>query len=230
MNAKKFLKQHAEAYRKKLLEESNTEIYECYFENSEDTAVNEHWLVRYRKWIIAAACVLIAAIIATMCVLLLYRPKKDPVIYLEQNQVKSNSTIEEMSGDMKEFSFDIDNTLYSVDVEKTSDSLSNDVLCYEVSVNSLDTLVKLNFVAVCNINYVYDNIKLTDNYIATELHDYSVLYKQEPDVDTKLGLPLLEGSAELKKGSEVIYITMYSEYILDDGNGSFLETIEKMFI
>ncbi len=226
MKAKKFLKQQAEAEKKEILEASDMQSFDEFFHDIEKPAqLKRGFFKRYYKWFISAAGIAACAIILTT-VLLLY-PAKEKIVYDENNFVTSSSTIEEMDNDMTEFNFQIDTTAYSVEVEKTVDSVSGDVILYRLQVDQYTSLINFEFIAVCNPNYFYPYLEITDEYTDAGLTNYSVSYKQEI-LPNEYGLDL-KAKAKIQKGSEFIYITEYNEYMTDE-EGSLLKIIQEMFI
>ena len=225
MKAKKFLKQQAEAEKKEILEASDMQSFDEFFTETEKPAQPErNFFKRYYKWLISAAGVAVCAIILTT-VLLLY-PTKEKIVYDEHNFVTSSSTVEEMDSDMKEIDFQIDTAEYSVEIEKTTDSVSGDSILYRARINQLNALIKFEFVAVCNSNYSYSHFDIT-NFTHIDLSDLSVYYKK--DVINQSGANRLKCLAQIQKGSEFIYITEYNELMLNE-EGSLLEIIQEMFI
>lgn len=235
MKAKKFLKQQAELDKREILEASDKQsLYALLdqIEQPENAAQPEKteqpkpsFVKRYSKWLISAAGIAACAIILTT-VLLLY-PAKDKIVYNEQNFVTSSSTVEEMDYDMQEFDFLFDQSLYSVKIKKTVDSITNDVIYYKASVKRFDNLIKFEFTAVCNPNYTYPYFEITDEFKDADLTNYSVVYKQEISLNEYFNT--LQAKAQIQKGSEFIYITEYNEYMMDE-EGSFLQIIQEMFI
>lgn len=236
MKAKKFLKQQAELDKREILEASDKQsLYALLdqIEQPEQSAQPEKaeqpkpsFVKRYSKWLIGAAGIAACAIILTT-VLLLY-PAKDKIVYNEQNFVISSSTVEEMDNDMQEFDFQIAQSLYSVKIKKTVDSITNDVIYYKASVNKSDNLINFKFTAVCNPNYTYPYFDIT-NFTHIDLSDLSVYYKKDIIIDEETSLKQASCLAQIQKGSEFIYITEYNEYMMDE-EGSFLQIIQEMFI
>lgn len=227
MKAKKFLKQQAEAEKKEILEASDMQSFDEFFtETEKPVQPKRSFFKRYYKWLISAAGVAVCAIILTT-VLLLY-PAKDKIVYDEHNFVTSSSTIEEMDSDMKEIDFHIDNAEYSVEIEKTTDSVSGDSILYSAWITQRSARIKFEFVAVCNSNYSYSHFDIT-NFTHIDLSGLSVYYKKDIITDDETSLNQAICLAQIQKGSEFIFITEYTEYMLDE-ESSLLEIIQEMFI
>ena len=225
MKVKKFLKQQAEKEKQQIIENSDMQAFNLYFEQIGNDE-HEKVLPNRSKWLIGVACLFVAMIVAILSVLFFLSKPSSPV-YLDSNFEISDSNAEEMDGDMNEFDFNIDDSLYSVTVQKTSDSVTGDCLFYQVKISNL--ILNFEFIAVCNENYTYGNFGATDNFTTVELSDYSVIYKQEISHESGTGLDELSAKAIIQKNKESIYIIVYNEYILDD-EGSLLNIIQEMFI
>lgn len=224
MKAKKFLKQQAETEKKEILEASDIQSFDEFFTETEKPEQPKGgFFKRYYKWLISAAGIAACAIILTT-VLLLY-PAKEKIVYDEHNFVISSSTVEEMDNDMRNFNFFI-NQNYSVDIKKTVDSISNDVIYYKASIKQSDNSIKFEFTAVCNPNYSYSHFDIA-GFTHIDLSDLSIYYKK--DVINQSGVNRLKCLAQIQKGTEFIYITEYNEYTIDE-EGSLLEIIQEMFI
>ena len=227
MKVKKFLKQQAEKEKQQIIENSDMQAFNLYFEQIGNDE-HEKVLPNRSKWLIGVACLFVAMIVAILSVLFFLSKPSSPV-YLDSNFEISDSNVEEMDGDMKEFDFNIDDALYSVTVQKTSDSVTGDDLYYRANIYTLDSFINFEFVAVCNENYTYGNFGATDNFTTVELSDYSVTYRQEISHESGTGLDELSAKAIIQKNKESIYIIVYNEYLLDD-EGSLLNIIQEMFI
>lgn len=216
MKIKKFLEQQAEQDRQAILSESDAEfLRETKAKINAKSSPAPRRTSRLRYWIIGAAGSL-ASIIVLVCVLVFYPSTQTDFTYYENNFVQSDSTIQAMDEDMREFIFNIDDSLYSVKVQKTTDSVSGDTIMYQADVASLDTLININFVAVCNKNYRYKGFQITNQYMIEELSSYDIHYDAKITPDPDFGIDKFNAQAQIQKGTEYIYITNYSETMLDE--------------
>lgn len=223
MNIKKLLKNQADLEKKKILADSDKQAYEeMLAQIKSDPKPKSH--PHLSKWLAAAAGVCASAIVL-VCVLVFY-PFNKSNVYLENNFMTVISTTEEMDGDMKTFKF---NTLsdYSVLVNKTFDSVSKDTIYYSAHFNQSDSLIDFEIVAVCNKNYTYSHFKFEGDSEQIELSGYTVNYQKDILQDSEL--KLMSCKAQIQKDGEFLYITNYSEYMLDE-EGSFFKIIQEMLI
>lgn len=227
MKAKKFLKEQANADKRALLEESNPQVYTAEIEKNKAEAPAIGFWARNSKWILTLAGTLAGAVVL-VCVFVFY--PRNNVVYYEQNFVVSDSTVAELEADMKEFEINIGES-YSVKVKKTTDSVSGDTLYYNVTAtDKLLSLIKVEFVSVCNKDYTYPDFEISEEFIQTTLSGCTVYYHQIVSENTEYeGLYNVTAKAQIKKGNEYIYITEYTE-LADNEQGSLLKLIGEMFI
>lgn len=222
MRAKKFLKQQAETEKRQILEEGKNQKYEAMLNQIKSAPQKQSFWKRYSKWLISAAGVAASAIIL-VCVFVFYPFADNTVLYLEDNFEVYDSTIDEMDTDMKEYEFDLSSLDLSVD--KTIDKISGDTLFYTVKTTGVSQ-IKLTFVAVCNPNYTYKNFEMTEDFIHTEIPNYSITYMQ---MIASGGIARLTARAKIQRNKEIIYLTDYQAYLLDSSR-TILDVIQEMFI
>ncbi len=167
-----------------------------------------------------------ASIAILVCVLVFY-PQGQGVIYYENNFVQSDSTLQSMTGDMKEFAFDIDETLYSTRVQITTDRVSGDTIMYQADITRKDNLLKLSIIAVCNKNYHYRGLQITEEYSTEKLPLYEIRYTSTIIPDSDFGFNIFNAKAQIQRGSEFIYITEYTETMLGD-QPMFYDNIQSL--
>ena len=126
---------------------------------------------------------------------------------------------------MKEYEFDLGTIASSVAVNKTIDKVSGDTLFYTVKTTGVSQ-IKLTFVAVCNPNYTYKNFETTDDFVHTEIPNYSITYMQ---MIASGGIARLTARAKIQRNKEIIYLTDYQAYLLDSSR-TIIDIIQEMFI
>lgn len=216
MNVKKYLQQQSEKDRQAILSESDNQFLQdlkAKIDKQPSPAPRRSSRLRY--WVIGAAGTL-ASIIAIVCVLVFYPFAQTDFTYYENNFVQSDSTLSAMDEDMREFIFNIDDSLYSVTIFKITDSVSGDTIMYRANITSLDTLINITFVAVCNKNYHYKGLQITNQYDIEELPRYDIHYDAKSTPDPDFGMDKFSAQAQIQKGAEYIYITDYYETMLDE--------------
>lgn len=223
MNAKKYLREQAEKDQQKVLSADNGEFFHSLQDKMENKSKKKNHLI---TWIVSTATVL-TSIIVIVCVLIFYNPTETPIVYLEENFNTYDSTIEELNNDIQNFSIEIDNSIYSSKILKTVDTISGDTLYYIVGINSLDTLINFEIVIVCNKNYQYKDFNKTNEFINLALPNYAISYLTTLTQDPDFGINKLSGMAEINLDNEYVYITKYSEFMLD-AEGSFLKIIQQI--
>ena len=226
MNVKKYLQQQAEQDRKTIVSENDDRFLQnVKAEIGTKTSPSPRRFARLRFWLIGATSVL-ASIAILVCVLVFY-PQGQGVIYYENNFVQSDSTLQSMTGDMKEFAFDIDETLYSTRVQITTDRVSGDTIMYQADITRKDNLLKLSIIAVCNKNYHYRGLQITEEYSTEKLPLYEIRYTSTIIPDSDFGFNIFNAKAQIQRGSEFIYITEYTETMLGD-QPMFYDNIQSL--
>ena len=222
MKKNKYLKQQADIEKQRILEEGKNQKYEAMLNQIKSAPQKQSFWKRYSKWLISAAGVAASAIIL-VCVFVFYPFADNTVLYLEDNFEVHDSTIDEMDADMKEYKFNLSDLDISVD--KTIDKISGDTLFYTVKTTGVSQ-IKLTFVAVCNPNYTYKNFETTDDFVHTEIPNYSISYMQMIDFE---GIARLTARAKIQRNKEIIYLTDYQAYLLDSSR-TIIDIIQEMFI
>lgn len=226
MNVKKYLQQQAEQDRKTIVSENDDRFLQnVKAEIDTKTSPSPRHFARLRFWLIGTTSVL-ASIAILVCVLVFY-PQGQGVIYYENNFVQSDSTLQSMDEDMKEFAFDIDEKLYTVKVQVTTDSVSGDTIMYYADITSHDKLLKLSIIAVCNKNYHYRGLQITEEYSTEKLPLYEIRYTSTIIPDPDFGFNIFNAKAQIQRGSEFIYITEYTETMLGD-QPMFYDNIQSL--
>lgn len=226
MNVKKYLQQQAEQDRKAIMSENDGQFLQdirARIDTKSSSAPRR--FTRLRFWLIGATSVL-ASVIAVVCVLMFY-PQEQRVLYYEANFVQSDSTLQAMDDDMKEFTFDIDEMLYSTKVQVITDSISGDTIMYYADITSMDTLVKMSLVAVCNENYQFSMTQITKQFTTEKLPSYDIQYSSNILPDPDFGFNIFNAEAQIQKGKEFIYITEYAETMFGD-QAMFFDNIQSL--
>lgn len=225
MRDNKFLKQQSDIERQQILEEGKNQNYAAMLDQIESAPQKQSFWKRYSKWLISAAGVAASAIIL-VCVFVFYPFADKAVLYLDDNFEVRDSTVDEMNADMKEYEFNLDTTSLVFTVNKTIDKISGDTLFYTVKTTGVSQ-IRLTFVAVCNPNYTYPDFEITDNFIYTEIPNYSITYLQ--NIAPANGIAQLYAQAKIQRNKEIIYLTDYQAYQLDSSR-TIIDVIQEMFI
>lgn len=232
MNAKKYLKQQAEQDRKEILASDDGEFLRA-LQQQVQPKPQAKKRVPLRVWLPSLASA-VAAVVLITCITVYYPFDSDqPVVpppqteYSDDNLVGSDSTLEELTRDVKEFNLQIDPALYTYTVTKYYDSVSGDVLYYNVIVNDFDLIYNMSLAIVCNPNYNFKEFDFGGETSDTTLTSYTVTYSTETTVNSEFGLEALLAKAQIKKGQEIVYVTDYRELLLSP-EGTFLETLQSI--
>lgn len=224
MNVKKYLKQQAEQDKQKILNADGGEFLRELQQMVEEKPKKRP---RLRVWLPATLSAVASAAVVVTCVVVYAPSGSEHTEYLDNNLISVDSTIEELNQDVKEVDLQIDPATYSYTIKKTSDSVSGDVLYYLVKIESVDTLIQMNIVTVCNPYYTYKDFSFSDATTEIKLDNYSVTYESSVNVDPEFGFETLEIQAHISKGKENIYILNYAELLLSS-DGSFLEVLQSI--
>ncbi|MDE5896387.1 MAG: hypothetical protein K2H43_01075 [Clostridia bacterium] len=228
MNTKKFLDKQAEQDRKQILDSDNGEFLQALEQKLQPQPKAKKRLPRFRVWFPALASAA-AAIVLIVCLAVFYPFGGKSVEYFDQNIRYSESTVEELNRDMKQFNLQIDTAVYSVDIIKATDSVSGDILYYTTDISSADSFVQMQIVTVCNPNYKLKTFSFNNTTTTAKLPNYSVIYETSTVPDTQFGLDFLQAKAKIQKGKEFVYVTSYSELLLEpESEGTFLETLQSI--
>lgn len=224
MNVKRYLKKQAEKDRQKILNADNG----AFLRELEQMVVEKpKKRPRLRVWLPATLSAVASAAVVVTCIVVYYPSESEHIEYLDANLIYSDSDLDELNKDVKEFDLQIDSTIYSYTVKKTSDLISGDVLFYATKISDTNSLVDLEIVTVCNPNYKYKDFQISDNAISAQLANYTVMYETTLKTNAEYGIDTLTAIAEIHKGDEYIYITNYSEMLLSP-EGSFLEILQSI--
>lgn len=225
MNAKKFLKQQAEQDRQEILSSDDGAFLRA-LEERVEPKTERRSRPRLKVWLPSAGAAVAAAAIIT-CVAV-YAPFGAPhVEYLDANVVVESSTLEDLNRDVKEFELEIDTSAYTYSVNKSSDKISGDTLYYSTTLSSLDTLVQIKIVTVCNPRYKYKNFSFVGETQTAKLPHYSVTYQSFVDYDSQFDVEVLNAKSKTQKRKEFVYVTNYTE-LLTSSEGSFLEILQSI--
>lgn len=234
MRIKKYLKEKACAQRQEILEKSDKTVFDDMFEQNGNT-VKIKSNIHTRLIIISASATALILAAVLICIFVFNPARVNDIVYYEKNFISETSTVEDMNENFKEFSFDIDTSLYDVNIKKTIDKLSGDTILYSVHAeNKVDSItensypvIAFDFVAVCNPYYTYKDFAELQNYTVAELQNYKVIYNFNFEQDPDFGIYNYKARAKIEKGSEFIYIINYSEFRTVEGS-LFLQTIEEV--
>lgn len=223
MKVKKYLEKQAEKDRRaimtegdeKFLQETMARIDGAASPAPRSSSKLKSWLTGAMAFAVMIACVLV------------FCPLGQDAVYLESNFVKNDSTIEAMDIDMKEFAFNISEPLYSAKVEKITDSVTGDTIMYQANITSADTYVKMTMIAICNKNYHYNGIQVTESFISEKLPLYNVSYLANMIPDPVFHLDQYSVIAQIRKGKEYVYLTNYVETVFD-GQPRFLDLVQAL--
>lgn len=181
---------------------------------------------RTSVWLPAAVSAAAAAAVLVTC-LVVYYPYGDNVEYLANNQVTENSKLELLNQDMKEIDLQIDFSVYTCTVKKTSDKVSGDVLFYQATITDNDSIIQMDIITVCNAKFKFKDFSFKGDTTTAKLDNYSVTYETTISASEEFGINILNAKAEIQKGKEFIYVTNYSELLLSD-DGNFLEVLQSI--
>ena len=226
MRVKKYLEQQAEKDRQAIMTEGDEKFLQetmARIDGAPSPAPRSS--SKLKSWLTGASCAMAFAVMIA-CVLV-FCPQGQSAAYLENNFVISDSTLQEMDADMKKFAFDFDETLYTVTVQKTTDSVSGDVIMYQAGISSLDSLVKFSLVAVCNENYTYRKVEITDKFLNEKLASYDICYQSSTVPQPDFDMATYNAQAQIRKGKEYVYIVNYVEIMLD-GQPRFLDLVQTL--
>lgn len=224
MNVKKYLKQKAEQDKQKILDADGGEFLR---ELQQMVQEKPKKRPRLRVWLPATLSAVASAAVVVTCVVVYAPSGNEHTEYLDNNLITVDSTLEELNKDVKEVDLQIDPAVYSYAVKQTSDSVSGDVLYYLTTIQSVDTLIQMDIVTVCNPYYEYKGFSFSETTTSAKFQNYSVTYITRVSADPEFGVNLLSAKAEIHKGDEYIYVTQYSELLLSS-DGSFLEVLQSI--
>lgn len=222
MNAKKYLKQQAHKDRQDILDADKGETLRALGVSYPSVSQKQRVL---KRWLIGAASAVVS-IILIVCVIVFY-PTEHEIVYWDVNFESRISTASEMNSELHDFSFAIDENVFSAQISRMNDSISGDVLYYKVSLNSYDAFIKMDLVVVCNSRYSYTDFSFATTPEEKFLDSYNVVYSFQTRPDLQFGLEQLTGNAEIDGKNDTLYVITYTE-LLVDANPAFFDIIQKI--
>lgn len=118
--------------------------------------------------------------------------------------------------------------IYSVQITKTYDSISGDALYYKMSLDSFDTLISLEIVAVCNPRFHYSTFYFSSTTPdQAMLPQYKMLYEREIAPNPQYGLDSLSCIAKIDGKTDTTYVTRYTELLIEP-DGNFFDVIQQI--
>ena len=245
MKIKKFLEKVAEEDRESLIDDKDIEFLASIgvdYNKKREAAKREPdssyyrtaKSVNYRVLFAGIACFLVVAITAVS--LSLYfslkksplnpSPVEPPIHYFDDNFVETDSNLQELNADLQLFSLNVDESMYSVGIKRTYDSLSGDDLFFTLEFVSKQGLSKkFIFDIVVNKNYEHDALTYTDELKEEQFADYILKYS-ENDQPTSGPFIIVSCKGEIQIGEQWIYITKYEERAT--GKSTFIETLQSL--
>lgn len=183
---------------------------------------------RVMGWLLGAASVAVSSILI-VCIVMLYPSQQSQTIYWDMNFENRASTLSEMNSELHDFAFEVDESVYSVRLARTSDSVSKDLLYYTISLNSYDSVVKMELVAVCNPKFEYKDFSFQNAPIQKSLALYDVLYDFETQPKQQFDLNILTGKATIDGKQDTVYVRKYEELLVQPEPAFFdiIQTIVK---
>ena len=139
------------------------------------------------------------------------------------------SPLSEMNSELHDFTFEVDESVYSIRLSRISDSVSNDLLYYTISLNSYDSLVTMDLVAVCNPKFEYKDFSFQNAPVQKSLAFYNVLYDFETQSKPQFDLNVLTGKVQIEGESDIVYVKKYEELLVQPETTFFdvIQTIVK---
>lgn len=209
MNVKRYLEKQARKDRRAIMEADGGKTLRALgIDYPESPKKNR----RLTGWLIGAASV-VASLVLIVCLVIFY-PAQSQTIYWEANFETRTASLTELNSEMHDFTFEIDESAYSVRLTRTSDSVSNDLLYYTVSLDSYDSIVKMELVAVCNSKFEYKNFDFPNEPISKSLPLYNILYNFETLPKPQFGLDMLSCTAEIDGEKDIVYVKKYEELLV----------------
>ena len=168
------------------------------------------------------------SIVLIVCIITFY-PFQSNVEYIDANFENRTASLTEMNSELHDFTFEVDESVYSIRLARISDRVSNDLLYYTISLNSYDSLVTMDIVAVCNPNFEYKDFEYSKAPTLKALPLYDVLYDFQTKPDPQFGLDLLSCTAEIDGNRDIVYVRKYQELLVQPEPAFFdiIQTIVK---
>lgn len=168
------------------------------------------------------------SIVLIVCIIAFY-PFQSKVEYIDANLESRKSTISEMNSELHDFTFEIDESSFSVQMTRTYDSISNDSLFYTVFLKSYDSLVNMQLISVCNPKFEYKAFEFLQTPTSKSLPLYDVLYEFETRPDPQFDFEWLSCTAKINGKQDIIYVKQYEELLVQPEPAFFdiIQTIVK---
>ncbi len=168
------------------------------------------------------------SIVFIACFIAFY-PFQNKVVYIDANFENRTASLTELNSELHDFAFEVDESIYSIRLARTSDSVSKDLLYYTISLNSYDSLVKMELVAVCNPKFEYKDFEFLQTPTSKSLPFYSILYEFVTSPKPQFGLDLLSCTAKIDGKQDTVYVIMYEELLVQPEPAFFdiIQTIVK---
>lgn len=225
MKIKKRLDYEAKISHQKILEDSDKDFL-CSLKERVSKPKHRPLFFHWKAWITGATCTVAAAFIIVCAVLLV--PSQESMVYYEKNFISSDSDVNAMNIDLKDFRMELEDDVMATNLQRTIDGPSGDLLYYEVTLQTIDNRIRAKITITCNQNFNYNGeLPPTLSYQQEELCGYPILYSITPTFGSNPQYVFLQAYAEIKGENNIIYITDYQEVSLDE-NGSFLEFIQSL--
>lgn len=180
---------------------------------------------RHRIWIAGAAGMAVSLAVVLVCVFTIDPPASQPEKFLEENFATETSTVEQMNTELHDFFLTIDEDAFQIYITRTYDSVSQEALFYQLSINRYDNSLHGEFYITCNENYHYSDFTFSKTPIVENLPNYSVTYQLESTM--KFGLEQINCKAQIEGNTDHIYITKYDELLLDPDH-TFLDSVQTL--
>ena len=177
-----------------------------------------------RAWL-AGALGAVASAAALVCVLVFYPFGPKTVEYLDNDMSARESSVEEMNSELHDFSLTFDEELYQLSIARNFDSVSGQALFYKLIVNDYNDFLQAEFYVTCNENYHLSDFSFSQAPLVAELPQYTVSYQLDSSIHPQYGLETISCMAEIKGEIDCIYITKYSELILDPTH-TFFDSVQ----
>ena len=225
MNVKRYLKKQARKDQQAIMDADNGQTL-CAL--GIDYPAPKQKNRRTMGWLLGAASVAVSSILI-VCIVMFYPTQQSQTIYWDINFENRASTLSEMNSELHDFAFEVDESVYSIRLARTSDSVSKDLLYYTISLNSYDSLVKMQLISVCNPKFEFQNFKFLQTPTSKSLPLYNVLYEFETRPDPQFDLEWLSCTAEIDGKQDIVYVKQYEELLVQPEPAFFdiIQTIVK---
>ncbi len=225
MNVKRYLKKQARNDQQAIIEADNGKTLRAL---GIDYPAPKQKNRRVMGWLLGAASVAVSSILI-VCIVMFYPTQEPQTIYWDMNFESRESTLSEMNSELHDFTFEIDESIYLPQIARTYDSVSKDLLYYTISLNSYDSVVKMELVAVCNPKFEYKDFSFQNAPIQKSLALYNVLYDFETQPKQQFGLNILTGKATIDGKQDTVYVRKYEELLVQSDTVFFdiIQTIVK---